>query len=79
MENLQLYIKRIEVIKQIYSFRTLIYDGKIMVLWQKTMVLWEKKIWHYNENYGTLIYYIWKKLCYYGKNYCTIVDYSKLQ
>ena len=49
-----------------------------MVLWQKTMVLWEKKIWHYNENYGTLIYYIWKKLCYYGKNYCTIVDYSKL-
>ena len=30
------------------------------------MVLW-KKLWHFTENYGTLIYY--------GKNYGTIVNY----
>ena len=42
--------------EQNYSFRTLIYYGKTMVLW--------KKLWYYTENYGTLIYY--------GKNYGTM-------
>ena len=36
----------IEVFKQIYSFRTLIYYGKTIVLW--------KKLLYYGKNYGTM-------------------------
>ena len=32
--------------EQTYSFRTLIYYGKTMVLW--------KKLWYYGQNYGTI-------------------------
>ena len=32
--------------EQTYSFRTLIYYGKTMVLW--------KKLWYFTENYGTI-------------------------
>ena len=35
-----------EVFDTIYSFRTLIYDGKTMVLW--------KKLWYYGKNYVTI-------------------------
>ena len=42
--------------EQTYSFRTVIYYGKTMVLW--------KKLWYYGKNHGTLIYY--------GKNYGTM-------
>ena len=59
--------------EQTYRLRTLIYYGKIMVLWQnygtmeKTMVLY-RKLWNFDL--------LWKKLWYYGKNYGTIVNYS---
>ena len=51
--------------EQIYSYRTLIYYGKTMVLWElygtipKTMELWftmEKK-WYFGKNYGTIVNY----------------------
>ena len=47
-----------------YSFRTLIYYEKTMVLWKKNYGTMENKLWYYTENYGTLIYY--------GKNYGTM-------
>ena len=58
-------------VEQIYSFRTLIYYGKTMVLW--------KKLWYYGKNYGTIqktmelwftmekTMVLWKKLWYYSK------------
>ena len=35
--------------EQIYSFITLIYYGKTMVLW--------KKLWYYGKNYDTIVNY----------------------
>ena len=46
--------------EQIFSFRTLIYYGKTMVLW--------KKLWYYGKNYGKN----YGTLIYYGKNYGTM-------
>ena len=56
--------KIIEVFEQINGFGTLIYNGnygtctmeKKLWYYGKTMILY-RKIWHYTENYGSLIYY----------------------
>ena len=56
--------KTIEVFEQIYSFRTLTYYGKTMVL--KIIVLWEKLL-YYRNSYDTIP--IYGTLIYYGKNY----------
>ena len=45
-KKLWLYAKIIEVFEQIYSFITLIYYGKTMILW--------KKLWYYGKNYDTI-------------------------
>ena len=57
--------------EQTNSFRTLIYNGKTMVLWGK--------LWYYGKNYGTIpknmelwftmekTMVLWKKLWYYSK------------
>ena len=59
------------IFEQIYSFKTLIYYGKTMVLW--------KILWYYGQNYGTIpktmelwftmekTMVLWKKLWYYSK------------
>ena len=65
--------------EQIYSFRTLIYYGKTMVLWKKLYGTMEKTIWYFGKNYGTIpktmelwftmekTMVLWKKLWYYSK------------
>ena len=52
-----------EVFKQIYSFRSLIYCEKTMVQRKKNFGIMEK-LWCDTKNYATLIYY--------GKNYSTV-------
>ena len=65
-EKLWLYIKTIDLFEQIYSYRTFIYNRKIMELWKK-------KLWHCNEKNGTtsktvkLCFTMKKKLWYYGE------------
>ena len=43
-----------EVFKQIYSFRTLIYNGKTMTLWKKTMILY-RILWNFDLLYKKIV------------------------
>ena len=73
-KTMVIYTETIEVFKQIYSFRTLIYYEKTTVLRKKNFGSIEKKnndsrkLWNFDL--------LWNKLWCYGKNYDTLVNYS---
>ena len=75
MEKTVVIIQNHWSFEQIYSFRTVIYFGKTIVLGKNYGTM--EKLWYYTEKYGTFIKY-GKNYSTMEKKYGTLVNNSKL-